>query len=162
MSDPVAEKIFKQIDSLPKIELPEDRSISTLYIGGLDGVVTEKDLRCVAVCVHVCMCAYVHVCMCAHVCVRVHVCECVCVMLVCVHVLCRSVNCKSPPVHLLPPLPSPPLSSLPCRDHYYQYGEVRAIHMAAEQNCAFVTFSAREAAEAVRGRRRGNGGREGG
>ena len=45
VSDPVAEKIFKQIDSLPKIEIPEDRSISTLYIGGLDGIVTEKDLR---------------------------------------------------------------------------------------------------------------------
>ena len=144
MSDPVAEKIFKQIDSLPKIELPEDRSISTLYIGGLDGVVTEKDLRCVAVCV----------CACVHVCMRVHVCECVCV-----HVLCRSVNCKSPPIHPLPPLLFPPPP--PCRDHYYQYGEVRAIHMAAEQNCAFVTFSAREAAEAVRGRQRGDGGREG-
>ena len=71
MSDPVAEKIFKQIDSLPKIELPEDRSISTLYIGGLDGVVTEKDLRCVAVCVRVCMRACVHVCVC--------VCACTCV-----------------------------------------------------------------------------------
>ena len=71
MSDPVAEKIFKQIDSLPKIELPEDRSISTLYIGGLDGVVTEKDLRCVAVCVRACMCACVHMCVCVYMCVSV-------------------------------------------------------------------------------------------
>ena len=79
MSDPVAEKIFKQIDSLPKIELPEDRSISTLYIGGLDGVVTEKDLRCVAVCVRVCMRACMHVCVCVHMCVCMYMCVSVCV-----------------------------------------------------------------------------------
>ena len=42
------------------------------------------------------------------------------------------------------------------------------MHMAAEQNCAFVTFSAREAAEAVRrggggnGEEGGKGGRRGG
>ena len=73
MSDPVADKIFKQIESLPKIEIPEDRSISTLYIGGLDGIVTEKDLRCVFTRVYtVCVCACVRAC--------VHACVCVCVL----------------------------------------------------------------------------------
>lgn len=67
----------------------------------------------------------------------------------CVRGLCRNVIVS--PLPFIHSLSSPPLS-LSCRDHYYQYGEVRAIHMAAEQNCAFVTFSAREAAEAVRGR----------
>ena len=63
---------------------------------------------------------------------------------------------------------SPPHPTPPHRDHYYQYGEVRAVHTAAEQNCAFVTFSAREAAEAVRsgrggdGEEGGKGGRRGG
>ena len=75
----MADKIFKQVDSLPELDIPDDRSVTTLYIGGLEDVVTEQDLR----------------------------------------------------------------------DHFYQFGEIRSVHVVQKQNCAFVTFSQREAAEAV-------------
>jgi pre-mRNA-splicing factor RBM22/SLT11 len=79
INDPVADKIFKQVDDMPQLEQPEDKTVTTLYVGGLDNVVTEKDLK----------------------------------------------------------------------DNFYQYGEIRTIHMVPKQNCAFITFSAREAAEAA-------------
>ena len=33
------------------------------------------------------------------------------------------------------------------RDHFYQYGEIQAIHMVHKQNCAFITYTTRPAAE---------------
>ena len=43
--DPVAEKLMRQAASMPKLSPPEDRTITTLYIGGLADVVQESDLR---------------------------------------------------------------------------------------------------------------------
>lgn len=45
VDDPVAEKLMRRAKSMPKLETPEDRSITTLYVGGLDSIITEQDLR---------------------------------------------------------------------------------------------------------------------
>ena len=34
-----------------------------------------------------------------------------------------------------------------CRDYFYQYGEIRTLHVLSEKGCAFVCFTTREAAE---------------
>ncbi|KAJ1522369.1 hypothetical protein ONE63_002659 [Megalurothrips usitatus] len=76
-NDPVADKLMRRADQMPKLEPPEDRSITTLYIGNLGEKLGEKELR----------------------------------------------------------------------DHFYQYGEIRAITVVARQQCAFVQFTTRGAAE---------------
>eukprot|EP00112_Aurelia_sp_Birch-Aquarium-sp1_P013785 Seg2942.4 transcript_id=Seg2942.4/GoldUCD/mRNA.D3Y31 product="Pre-mRNA-splicing factor RBM22" protein_id=Seg2942.4/GoldUCD/D3Y31 len=76
-SDPVADKLLKRAASMPKLDPPSDRTVMTLYVGGLDGRVTDQDLR----------------------------------------------------------------------DHFYQFGEIRSVTMVARQNCGFVTFTTRPAAE---------------
>ena len=43
VNDPVANKLMKQASTMPKLELPSDRSITTLYVGGLEGKVTEQE-----------------------------------------------------------------------------------------------------------------------
>ena len=45
INDPVAEKLLRRYDSLPKLDLPEDKMVTTLYIGNLADRVSEKDLR---------------------------------------------------------------------------------------------------------------------
>lgn len=45
MSDPVATRLLKQASSMPSLEPPSDKSITTLYVGGLEGKVEESDLR---------------------------------------------------------------------------------------------------------------------
>ena len=45
INDPVADKLLRRYDSLPKLDLPEDRAVSTLYVGNLADRVSEKDLR---------------------------------------------------------------------------------------------------------------------
>jgi len=88
VNDPVAEKLMTRASALPTLEAPEDKQITTLYVGGLEdasrshhhsfeGPVTEQDLR----------------------------------------------------------------------NHFYQFGEIRQISMAAKQACAFVQFTRRAAAE---------------
>lgn len=44
-SDPVAEKLMRKYDQMPKLTPPEDRTITTLYVGGLTEGMTEQDLR---------------------------------------------------------------------------------------------------------------------
>ncbi|XP_071953548.1 pre-mRNA-splicing factor RBM22-like [Antedon mediterranea] len=44
-NDPVADKLLKRASQMPKLDVPEDRLVTTLYIGGLGDKVTEKDLR---------------------------------------------------------------------------------------------------------------------
>ncbi|KAK0089086.1 hypothetical protein PV326_004600 [Microctonus aethiopoides] len=65
--------------AMPVLEPPEDKSITTLYIGGLGDVLTEKQLR----------------------------------------------------------------------DHFYQYGEIRSVTMVPRQQCAFIQYTQRSAAEAA-------------
>ena len=85
VNDPVAEKLMSRASALPTLEPPEDKQITTLYVGGLEdatttsaeGPITEQDLR----------------------------------------------------------------------NHFYQFGEIRQISMAAKQACAFVQFTRRAAAE---------------
>lgn len=77
VNDPVADKLLRQSSDLPKLSPPEDKGITSLYIGGLSNEVSERDLR----------------------------------------------------------------------DHFYQYGEIQAIHMVHKQNCAFITYTTRPAAE---------------
>ncbi|KAI0988558.1 hypothetical protein GJ496_009541 [Pomphorhynchus laevis] len=43
--DPVAEKLLKRYNEIPKLAPPEDRSINTLYVGNLPDDISEKDLR---------------------------------------------------------------------------------------------------------------------
>ena len=44
VNDPVAEKMMKQASEMPHLTNPDDKTITSLYIGGVDEVVTEKDL----------------------------------------------------------------------------------------------------------------------
>jgi len=43
--DPVADKLLKRAQAMPHLEPPEDRLITTLYVGGLDDSVTEQDIK---------------------------------------------------------------------------------------------------------------------
>nr|CAD7577089.1 unnamed protein product [Timema californicum] len=79
INDPVAEKLMRRASAMPKLEPPEDKTITTLYVGNLGDKLTEKDLR----------------------------------------------------------------------DHFYQYGEVRSITLVPRQQCAFIQFTHRLAAEAA-------------
>ena len=45
LNDPVAEKLMKRYSAMPKLEPPEDKLITTLYMGNLSEEITEKDLR---------------------------------------------------------------------------------------------------------------------
>lgn len=76
-NDPVADKIMKRAATLPVLEPPEDRNITTLYIGNL-------------------------------------------------------------PEDIVEPL---------IRDNFYQYGEIRSIALVPRQQCGFVQYTKRSAAE---------------
>lgn len=45
MNDPVAAKLLRKAGEMPSLVAPEDMSIKTLYIGGLDARVSEEDLK---------------------------------------------------------------------------------------------------------------------
>ncbi|KAL2898845.1 Zinc finger CCCH domain-containing protein 49 [Bienertia sinuspersici] len=45
LNDPVAMKLLNKAGEMQTIEPPEDESIKTLYVGGLDARITEQDLR---------------------------------------------------------------------------------------------------------------------
>ncbi|XP_059472770.1 pre-mRNA-splicing factor RBM22 [Neocloeon triangulifer] len=77
VNDPVAEKLLKRAEAMPKLEPPDDRSITTLYVGNLSEKVTETELR----------------------------------------------------------------------DNFYQYGEIRNITLVPRQQCAFIQYTSRSAAE---------------
>ncbi|XP_041485706.1 pre-mRNA-splicing factor RBM22-like [Lytechinus variegatus] len=79
VDDPVADKLMRRAAAMPKLESPEDRMITTLYVGGLGDKVTEEDLK----------------------------------------------------------------------GHFYQFGELRSINVVPKQQCAFVTFTNRQGAEAA-------------
>ncbi|KRT78378.1 RNA binding protein, partial [Oryctes borbonicus] len=76
INDPVADKLLKRAAAMPALPPPEDRTITTLYIGNI-GILTEQDLR----------------------------------------------------------------------DHFYQYGEIRSLSIVPKQQCAFVQYTTRAAAE---------------
>jgi len=43
--DPVADKLLKKFESMPKLSPPEDRTITTLYVGSVCAGITEAHLR---------------------------------------------------------------------------------------------------------------------
>lgn len=45
INDPVADKLLKRASTMPRLDPPEDKSITTLYIGGLGDNVTDGDLK---------------------------------------------------------------------------------------------------------------------
>jgi pre-mRNA-splicing factor RBM22/SLT11 len=45
VNDPVAKKLLGKAGEMTSLEVPEDESIKTLYVDGLDARVTEQDLR---------------------------------------------------------------------------------------------------------------------
>ena len=45
VNDPVASKLLRKAGEMPSLAPPDDESIRTLYVGGLDQRVTEDDLR---------------------------------------------------------------------------------------------------------------------
>lgn len=49
VNDPVADKLMRRFDNLPKLEPPEDRNVTTLYIGNVTDDITDPDLRFVFV-----------------------------------------------------------------------------------------------------------------
>jgi len=77
VNDPLANKMIAKMKETPGLEPPEDKSITTLYVGGVSSEIGEKDLR----------------------------------------------------------------------DEFYGYGEIKDIRMAPRNNCAFVTYTTRDAAE---------------
>ncbi|KAF6714856.1 Pre-mRNA-splicing factor RBM22 [Oryzias melastigma] len=77
INDPVADKLLKRASTMPRLDPPEDKSITTLYIGGLGDNVTDGDLK----------------------------------------------------------------------GHFYQFGEIRTITVVQRQQCAFIQFATRQAAE---------------
>lgn len=76
-NDPVAEKLLRRAATLPRLDAPEDKTITTLYVGNIGDKMVDKELR----------------------------------------------------------------------DHFYQYGEIRSITIVSRQQCAFVTYVSRTAAE---------------
>ncbi|CAI8048528.1 Pre-mRNA-splicing factor RBM22 [Geodia barretti] len=44
-NDPVADKMLKQVSEMPQLTAPEDQTITSLYVGGVEGDINEKDLR---------------------------------------------------------------------------------------------------------------------
>lgn len=44
-NDPVAEKLLKRVSEMPKPHPPEDKSITTVYIGNVGEIINEKNLR---------------------------------------------------------------------------------------------------------------------
>ena len=50
INDPVADKLMRRYDSMPKLDVPEDKLVTTLYVGNLADRVSEKDLRYVGCC----------------------------------------------------------------------------------------------------------------
>lgn len=46
VNDPVADKLLKRAAAMPALPPPDDKTITTLYIGNL-GNLTEQDIRCV-------------------------------------------------------------------------------------------------------------------
>lgn len=45
VNDPVADKLLKRAASLPRLNPPEDKTITTLYVGNLGDHITEVDIR---------------------------------------------------------------------------------------------------------------------
>ncbi|GAB2301673.1 hypothetical protein Dimus_035704 [Dionaea muscipula] len=45
VNDPVALKLLNKAGEMPSLEPPDDESIKTLYVGGLDARISEQDLR---------------------------------------------------------------------------------------------------------------------
>ena len=45
----MAEKLFNQAAHMPMLSAPDDRSITSLYVGVVDTFITEEDLRLVNV-----------------------------------------------------------------------------------------------------------------
>lgn len=45
INDPVANKLLTRATTMPRLDLPDDKSITTLYIGGLGEDVTDSELR---------------------------------------------------------------------------------------------------------------------
>ncbi len=45
MNDPVADKLLNRYTSMPKLDVPEDKTVTTLYIGNLGEKVGETELR---------------------------------------------------------------------------------------------------------------------
>lgn len=45
VNDPVAAKLLRKAGEMPSLNAPEDESIKTLYIGGLDKRISEEDLK---------------------------------------------------------------------------------------------------------------------
>ncbi|KAF6203434.1 hypothetical protein GE061_001765 [Apolygus lucorum] len=45
VNDPVAHKLMRRASTMPKLEPPEDKSITTLYVGNLSEKIGEKELR---------------------------------------------------------------------------------------------------------------------
>lgn len=44
-NDPVAAKLLNRYNSMPKISPPEDKSITTLYVGNIGDDMSENEIR---------------------------------------------------------------------------------------------------------------------
>ena len=55
VNDPVADKMLRLASDLPQLHPPDDKSITSLYVGGLEDNITEKDLRYMYMCRWMCI-----------------------------------------------------------------------------------------------------------
>ena len=76
-NDPVANKLMQRAQTMPELEPPADKNITTLYLGGVPKETTDQDIR----------------------------------------------------------------------NHFYQFGEIRAINVVEKQSCAFICFMTRASAQ---------------
>uniref|UniRef100_A0A8C7P3W0 Pre-mRNA-splicing factor RBM22 n=1 Tax=Oncorhynchus mykiss TaxID=8022 RepID=A0A8C7P3W0_ONCMY len=77
INDPVADKLLKRASTMPRLDTPEDKTITTLYVGGMGDTISDAELR----------------------------------------------------------------------NHFYQFGEIRTTTIVQRQQCAFIQFATRQAAE---------------
>ena len=47
VNNPVADKLLNQASAMPMLSAPDDKSITSLYVGGMDASITENDIRSV-------------------------------------------------------------------------------------------------------------------
>ena len=43
----MADKLLKHASEMPQLTAPEDKTVTSLYVGGVEEEISEKDLRCI-------------------------------------------------------------------------------------------------------------------
>ena len=135
VNDPVAEKLLARADKFSRPTPPEDRTICTLFVGGVTGALAEgwaagawaasaagSGQGAAAAC-------------------------CCCTSAWLAFPRVAAAHTASSYSHLAPSAPPDDISEDDLRDQFYPYGELKSVKKVASRSCAFVTYATREAAE---------------